>query len=101
VAVEQRVEQRRQAVAAPRPAPELGETFFVDVEDDDARIALARHGQPQARVVDDRVHPLDEFDAVQVRRVPGEQQGDRDAEQDPGEVPLHRRACPAREPLRS
>ncbi len=60
VMVEQLVEQKRQAVARPRPAAlaaffPLGEAFFIDIEYDDARIDGARHRQREPRVVNNRL----------------------------------------------
>jgi hypothetical protein len=69
VLVEQHVEQHREPVPWPRPAALaplllLGQAFFVDVEDDDALLHAARHGEAQPRVVDDRLQVVDERQAV-------------------------------------
>ena len=63
VVVEQFVEQQRHAIARPRPASlaafvPLGQAFVVDVENDDARIDGARHGQRQPRVINNCLEPI-------------------------------------------
>ena len=45
--VEQFIGQFGQPVAPPGPAPDLGQAFFVDVDDDDAFIQCARHSRAQ------------------------------------------------------
>jgi hypothetical protein len=63
VLVEQFVDKQRESIARPRPAPftaffSLGQAFFVDIENDDARIDGTWHGQHQATVIDDRLQAL-------------------------------------------
>jgi hypothetical protein len=52
VAVEQRIHEGRQPGSRPGPLPLAREARFVDVHDDDAPIDAARHGEPQAHVVE-------------------------------------------------
>ena len=79
VLVEQLVDQLGHQPAAPRPAADLAEALLVDVEDDDAGVDPARHGEAQPRVVDDVVDLGDEPDLVESGGVPDEEQRDREA----------------------
>ena len=89
ILVEQLVHQARHDVAAPGPAPDLAQALLVDVEDDNARVTLAGHGQLQPRVINDVVELMDEPDFVDPGGVPDEEDGDRQAKDDPYEVLLH------------
>src|SRR5207244_8961768 len=73
-------------VAAPRPATDLAEALLVDVEDDDAVLARARHRHREARVVHDVVELGDEADALGAQCIAYEEQRDRKAQPDPYDV---------------
>src|SRR6266849_8411802 len=66
VFLEELLQQGNDLVAAPGPATERAgiQAAFVDVENDDAIIGRARHGQPEPVIVDDVLELLDEADAV-------------------------------------
>ena len=103
VVVEQLVEQERQAVARPRPAAFaafflLGEAFFIDVENDDARIYRARHRQRQPRVVNDGLQTLDQRQPVILRRVPEKHEQQDHAQADANHVVFSNRLL-CRRPL--
>jgi hypothetical protein len=61
---------------------------FVDIEDDDAVIDLARHGELQPVVVNDVLELGDEPYLIKLGRVPYEYQRDDEAERNPNDVLL-------------
>src|SRR5712692_9033158 len=94
VFVEKLLKQGNDLVAAPGPATERAgiQAALVDIEDDDAVIDRARHGQPKPVVVDDVVELLDEADVVALigisYDVAYEYQHYQQAERDPDDVLL-------------
>src|SRR5436190_8689292 len=86
LALEELVEELRHEIAAPGPATHLAEALFIDVEDDDAVVAPARHRHREPRVVHDVVQLGDEADALDAQRIAYEEQHDRKAKPDPYEV---------------
>ena len=86
MALEELVDELGHQVAAPRPVADLAQALLVDVEDDDAVFARARHGHRKARVVHDVVQLGDEADALGAQRIAYEEQRDRKAEGDPYDV---------------
>ena len=75
--------------AATASGPSPAEALLVDVDDDDARIDGPRHGEPQPRVVDDRLELVDEGDVVPAGGVAEKHQHHEQPERDAHQVLLH------------
>ena len=86
VVVEQAGDELRHLVAAPRPAPLLGQTFLVDVEDYDARIDARGSRQAQTRVIDEGVERIEQRNLVEAGRMAKKNQRQRQTKGDPNEV---------------
>jgi len=94
VLVEEPLQQGDDLVPAPGPAAQRArvEAALVDVQNDDAVVNCARHGQPQPVIVDDVVELVDEADAVALvgisYDVAHEYQNYQQAKSDPDDVLL-------------
>ena len=89
VIVEQAGDELRHLVAAPRPAPLFGQTAFVDVENDDALVDAAGHGQPQTGIIDESIQRIEQRNLIKPRGMTEEQQAQQQAKDDPGQVLFH------------
>ena len=56
--LKQGIDQLRQLVAPPRPAPDFTQTFFIHIHNNDALIERHGHRGAQTRVVDDVIQTL-------------------------------------------
>ena len=65
VIVKQPVNQVRNFVATPGPAPYLGQAFFVDVNDHDTVIQRPGHGGAQPSIVDDVIQVINNANVQQ------------------------------------
>ena len=64
VRIEKLGNQGRQLVAAPWPAPHLGQTPFIDIENDDTLVNAAFRRQTEAGIVDESVQGVDQRNLV-------------------------------------
>ena len=79
VVIEQLVHEQRKPVTRPGPPAfaaflALGQTFLVDIENDDTRIDRARHRERETRVVEHGFEPIDERQTVLLGCMPKEQE---------------------------
>jgi hypothetical protein len=79
-------DQCRHLVAAPRPATGLGQTFFVDIEDDDTLIDTALVGQTQTSVVNERIERIEQWYLIDPGLMTKENQSQQHTERDPNEI---------------
>jgi hypothetical protein len=89
VAIEQLVQHQGQPVPPPGPATLLREALFVDIDDHDPVIHVARHGDAEAGVIDDQFETLDQRDAVVLRSMTNECEHHQHPERNPHQVFLH------------
>ena len=89
VLVEKLGDQTRHHIPGPGPAGDFLKAFFVYVQDDDALVNPARHGDLQPCVIDDMVQLVDDSDLVELRRVADEDQHDDQTQDNPDNVLLH------------
>ena len=83
VAIEQLPGQTRELVARPRPAAFLRKARFVDVDNDDLRVALLRKRELQARVVRDRLELAEEGALAEFGQGRKQENGDDDQRDQP------------------
>ena len=82
VLVEQIVDDLRQHIARPRPAPNVGKAAFVDIQNDDFLVDRIGQGQLQTKVVREIFQPVDERNGNFAGGVEHEHRNDRDTEAD-------------------
>jgi hypothetical protein len=90
VFVEKLLDQGGDLVPSPGPAAEFGnrQALLVDIEDDDALVHRAGHGEPEPVVIHDIVQLAHEHDLVEMGCLTYESQDDQQPKRDPNDVLL-------------